>query len=85
MKLILPTEFNDLFDNDKHFYDEDKNTNKRIVRVYDKNEILIAKSIQTMNKNKGKMRYFGVQNYREHLSEEYIKHEKEVEKRKNRH
>ena len=82
LKLILPTEFKDLFDNDENFYDEDINTNKKIVRIYDKNEILIAKSIQTMNKNKGKMRYFGVKNHREHLSEEYLKHEKEVEKRK---
>lgn len=81
MKLILPTEFNDLFDNDEHFYDENKNTNKKTVRVYDKNQILIAKSIQEMNKNKGKIRYFGVQNYREHLSEEYIKHEETVKKR----
>lgn len=73
MKLITPSEFKDLQDNDDHFYDVDKNTFKEVLKIYDPNERLIAKRIIMSNKKKRSTRYFGVEGYQEHLSDAYKK------------
>lgn len=70
MKLILPSDFKDLQDNDEHSYEVDKNTNKEVLKLYFGDK-LIAKRIKMSNKKKGAIRYFGVNGYEEYLTESY--------------
>ncbi len=65
MKLIMKTEFDNLRLNAKHSFETDSNGEKQVVKIYC-NEILIAKKI----KLKKSIRYFGVDGYQNHLTEE---------------
>ncbi|NMP16933.1 MULTISPECIES: hypothetical protein [unclassified Thalassotalea] len=67
MKLIMRTEFDDLRLNENHAYDVDSNGDKQIVKIYC-DEKLIAKKVT----QKKSIRYFGVKEYQDYLSEEYI-------------
>ncbi|WP_286233002.1 hypothetical protein [Thalassotalea sediminis] len=60
----MKTEFDNLRLNDAHQYESDSNGDKQIVKVYC-NDHLIAKKV-TVKKS---VRYFGVKNYREFLTE----------------
>lgn len=66
MKLILPSEFKNLQDNDEYGYSVDRNTNKEVLKIFYKDE-LIAKRIKVKNKKKGAIRYFGVNGYEKYL------------------
>lgn len=70
MKLILPSDFKNLQDNDEHGYLVDRNTNKEVLKIYF-GEKLIAKRIKMSNKKKGAVRYFGVDGYEDYLTEDY--------------
>lgn len=63
MKLIMKTAFDNLRLNDEHSYKINKNTNKQVVKVYC-GEQLIA----TMRKVKKSLRYFGINNYHDFLT-----------------
>jgi hypothetical protein len=63
MKLIMKTEFDNLRENDNHYFDTDTNTHKQIVKIYC-GELLIAKKI----KLKKSIRYFGTSNYQKYLT-----------------
>jgi len=65
MKLIMKTEFDNLRLNDDYSYESDTNTNKQIVKIYCKDQ-LIAKMIKV----KKSIRYFGVDNYQDFLSDQ---------------
>lgn len=67
MKLILPTEFENLRLSDDLGYTVDKDNGKEILKLYD-GEKLIAKRISFGKKPK---RYFGVANYKNYLN--YLK------------
>lgn len=69
MKLILPTHFKNLQDNDDHGYTVDKKTNKEVLKLYSGDQ-LIAKRIKLANKNKGAVRYFGIDGYEQYLKKE---------------
>ncbi len=70
MKLIMKSEFKDLQDNDDHEYEVDRNTNKEVLKIY-VGEKLIAKRIKLSNKKKGAIRYFGVDGYKDYLTDFY--------------
>ena len=59
----MKTEFNNLRDNNSHSYDTDSNGDKQVVKIYC-GELLIAKKIS----QKKSIRYFGVDNYKNYLS-----------------
>ncbi|WP_114327253.1 hypothetical protein [Candidatus Colwellia aromaticivorans] len=65
MKLIMKTEFDNLRDNDNYCYDTDSNGDKQVVKIYC-GELLIAKKV----KIKRSLRYFGINNYQEYLTQE---------------
>ena len=65
MKLIMKTEFDNLRLNPDHQYETDSNGDKQVVKIYC-NEQLIAKKT-TVKKS---IRYFGVKNYQQYLTEE---------------
>lgn len=65
MKLIKKTEFDNLRDNDHHCYETDSNTDKQAVKIYC-GELLIAKKV----KLKRSLRYFGINNYQDYLTQE---------------
>lgn len=65
MKLIMKTEFDNLKDNDSQYYDTNSNGDKQVIRIYC-GEVLIAKKI-TLKKS---VRYFGIQDYQDYLSQE---------------
>ena len=65
MKLIMKTEFDNLSNNDSYCYDTDSNGDKQVVRIYC-DELLIAKKV----KLKKSIRYFGIPNYQQYLSQE---------------
>jgi len=64
MKLIMKTEFDNLMENGNHYYDIDSNTDTQIVKIYC-GKSLIAKKV----KLKKSLRYFGINNYQEYLSQ----------------
>jgi len=64
MKLIMRSEFDNLRLNDNHSYETDTNGDKQIVKIYCQ-DILIAKRV----KHKKSIRYFGVSNYKQYLTE----------------
>lgn len=66
MKLIMKTEFDDLRLSNEHSYDVDNNGDKQVVKIYC-GEKLIAKKVQ----HKKSVRYFGVADYKNYLSEEH--------------
>lgn len=61
----MKTEFDNLRLNDDYSYESDTNTNKQIVKIYCKDQ-LIAKMIKV----KKSIRYFGVDNYQDFLSDQ---------------
>ena len=65
MKLIMKTEFNNLRDNDKHYFDSDSNGDKQVLKIYC-GEQLIAKRLT----QKKSIRYFGVDGYQKYLTAE---------------
>lgn len=65
LKLIMKTEFDNLRLNDNHSYDTDINTDKQVVKIYCRDE-LIAKMI----KHKKSIRYFGVDGYQRFLTDQ---------------
>jgi len=65
MQLIMKTEFDNLRDNDDHCYDVDSNGDKQVVKIYC-GELLIAKKV----KLKKSIRFFGVNNYQDYLTQE---------------
>ncbi|MFD2166213.1 hypothetical protein ACFSJY_08010 [Thalassotalea euphylliae] len=65
MKLIMRSEFDNLRLNDQHSYDTDSNGDKQIVRIYC-GDTLIAKKV----KQKKSIRYFGISDYRQYLTDE---------------
>lgn len=65
MKLIMKSEFENLQENNSHCYDVDSNGDKQVVKIYC-GEILIAKKV----KLKKSLRYFGINNYQEYLTQE---------------
>lgn len=65
MKLIMRTEFDNLRLNPQHSYETDKNGDKQIVKIYLGN-LLIAKKVT----HKKSIRYFGVKNYQQFLTED---------------
>jgi len=65
VKLIMKTEFDNLRLNDDHSYDTDTNTDKKVVKIYCR-EQLIAKMI----KHKKSIRYFGIDNYQHFLTDQ---------------
>ncbi|WP_371375118.1 hypothetical protein [Thalassotalea aquiviva] len=65
MKLIMRTEFDNLRLNDQHSYDVDKNGDKQVVKIYAGGQ-LIAKKVT----HKKSIRYFGVANYQDYLTEQ---------------
>ncbi|MDX2370468.1 MAG: hypothetical protein QNK36_19035 [Colwellia sp.] len=65
MKLIMRTEFDNLRKNDNHCYDTDSNGEKLVVKIYC-GELLIAKKV----KLKKSVRYFGINNYQEYLTQD---------------
>ena len=64
MQLIMKTEFDNLRENDNHCYDTDSNGDKQVVKIYC-GELLIAKKV----KLKRSLRYFGINNYQEYLTQ----------------
>lgn len=64
MKLIMKTEFDNLRENDNHCYETDANGDKQVVKIY-YGELLIAKKV----KLKRSLRYFGINNYQEYLTQ----------------
>lgn len=64
MQLIMKTEFENLQDNDNHCYDTDSNGDKQVVKIYC-GELLIAKRV----KLKRSLRYFGINTYKEYLTQ----------------
>ncbi|WP_284243120.1 hypothetical protein [Thalassotalea insulae] len=62
----MKTEFDDLRLNPNHQYQTDSNGDKQVVKIYC-GELLIAKK----TKLKKSIRYFGVKNYQQYLSEHY--------------
>ena len=63
MKLIMKTEFDNLKDNDLHCYESDNNGDKQVIKIYYQ-DTLIAKKV----KIKKSIRYFGIQDYQQHLA-----------------
>ncbi|OKY27989.1 hypothetical protein BI291_06455 [Thalassotalea sp. PP2-459] len=63
MKLIMKTEFDNLRLNTQHQYDTDSNGDKQVVKIYC-GDLLIAKQVKV----KKSIRYFGVKNYRDFLT-----------------
>lgn len=59
----MRTEFDDLRLNKNHQFDTDTNGDKQVVKIYHQ-EQLIAKKI----KQKKSIRYFGIDNYQNYLS-----------------
>lgn len=70
MKLIMKSEFKDLQYNDDHEYEVNRNPDKEVLKIY-VGEKLIAKRIKLSNKKKGAIRYFGVDGYKDHLTDFY--------------
>lgn len=64
MKLIMRTEFDDLRLNENHSYEADRNGDKQVVKIYAEG-LLIAKKVT----HKKSIRYFGVSNYKDYLSD----------------
>jgi hypothetical protein len=60
----MRSEFDNLRLNSKHLYDVDNNGEKQVVKIYC-DDILIAKRV----KHKKSIRYFGVANYKQYLTE----------------
>lgn len=81
MKLILPTDFKDLQDNDNHFYDVDNNSGREVLKIYSPEEKLIAKRIKKTNKNKRTVEFYGVKGYEEFLTEAYLEQKRLREER----
>jgi len=65
MKLIMKTEFDNLRLNPEHFYETDSNGDKQVVKIYS-GDLLIAKKVKV----KKSIRYFGIKNYQQFLSDE---------------
>ncbi|KGJ98074.1 hypothetical protein [Thalassotalea sp. ND16A] len=65
MKLIMRTEFDNLRLNDSHAFATDSNGDKQVVKIYC-GEKLIAKKT-TVKKS---IRYFGVKEYKDYLTDE---------------
>ena len=65
MKLIIRTEYDNLRLHHAHTCESDINGNKQVVKIF-YNEKLIAKRI----KHKKSIRYFGIPEYQEYLSDE---------------
>jgi hypothetical protein len=61
----MKTEFDNLRLNDLHSYENDRNGDKHVVKIYC-GDLLIAKKVQ---KNKS-IRFFGVNGYQQYLQEE---------------
>lgn len=66
MKMILPSEFENLRINDDHGYTVDNNGDKEVLKLY-MGEKLIAKRIFLKNKKKGAKRFFGCSDYKVYL------------------
>lgn len=64
MNLIMRTEFDDLRNNDNHFYDNNVSGDKNVTKIYGPDEELIAKKIII----KKSTRYFGCKNYKDYLT-----------------
>ena len=77
MKLIIPSDFKDLQDNDDHGYTINKNQDKEVLKIYFNNN-LIAKRIKVKTKKKGSIRYFGINGYESYLTEEYRNRKEEL-------
>ena len=65
MQLIMKTEFDNLRLNSNHQYDSDTNGDKQVVKIYCDDK-LIAKKL----KQKKSIRYFGIKEYANYLSQE---------------
>ena len=65
MKLIMKTEFDNLRNNDHHSYDVDSNGDKQVVKIYCDDQLIAKKLTQ-----KKSVRYFGVNDYQKHLTQE---------------
>ena len=63
----MRSEFKNLQDNDNYSYEVDSNTNKQVVKIYS-GENLIAKKVT----HKKSIRYFGIQQYKDYLTEEPV-------------
>lgn len=61
----MKTEFDNLRLNPKHDYETDSNGDKQVVKIYC-GELLIAKKL----KQKKSIRYFGVSDYKQYLTQE---------------
>jgi hypothetical protein len=61
----MKTEFDNLRKNDNHCYDTDSNGEKQVVKIYC-GDLLIAKKV----KLKKSIRYFGINNYQQYLTQE---------------
>lgn len=69
MKLILPSEFENLRVNDEHGYEVDNNSGREILKIY-MGEKLIAKRKTMDNGMRTKKQYFGVKGYEQYLTKE---------------
>ena len=61
----MKTEFDNLRLNPNYSFETDSNGDKQVVKIY-VNDLLIAKKV----KHKKSIRYFGVKNFQEYMSEE---------------
>lgn len=64
MHLIMKSEFENLQINDNHEYESDQSGNKKVLKIYGPDELLIAKRVII----KKSTRYFGCKDYKKYLA-----------------